>query len=106
DHILDRLRGDLLHVVENRPRAAGVVRVDNDEVIAHFDDNVIAMAGCGLALAKPDARGDRLERGGPGVGPPGETCQEEPGRSSQMRGFHDWSLGKSRLRRLSRVQIE
>src|SRR5207248_11498872 len=65
---LDGLGGDLLGVIDHFARTAGEIGVDDDEVILHLDDGVVAVAlVLDVAFAEPDAGGDLFDGVGLGI---------------------------------------
>ena len=96
EDVLYRFRGNRLDVRHERPCAARVVRVHDNQIIGHLDDDVIAMAELiQIALAKPHAWNDLLNGFQLGVGAgrherrQGEYRKGTAGKQS-MQAKPDW----------------
>ncbi len=100
-----------MDVADEFAGTAGIVGVDDDEIVLHLDDDVVAVALGGVAEEKPDARGDflggegiGLGGGGAGQGECGEREGGEPNRpddcisilQSAIFEAHDLFIGVQR----------
>src|SRR5688572_17456484 len=85
-HVLDRLRRNLLSVAYRQSGAAREVSIDDDEIILHLDNDVIAVARIlYFALTEPHAGSNLLDRTRLGVGDlqPVKTDPEQNSKSKK-----------------------
>src|SRR5437016_927456 len=77
---LYRLRRNFRSIRQNCSRAAGEVRIHNDQIILHLDDAVVAVPlAQDIAFAKPYAWGDQLYCVGLGIASGDDKAERKQG---------------------------
>src|SRR5579875_469029 len=86
ENVADGLGGDAFHIGHGGAGAAGIIGVDDDDVIFHLDNDVVGVALIEIAFAEPDSR--RHDAHGLGIGL-GARCQKsqagKDGKSGQQQ---------------------